>query len=90
MIHIHQGGLLLITAIVWKDFEFYNFTGFHIYFNDDAMEEICHMQAWTLGLGETVSLSLKLSVSFSKLFLNLQARFRKYPNQRNQLHLTSL
>ncbi|KAJ6600286.1 hypothetical protein DFH09DRAFT_1127960 [Mycena vulgaris] len=38
---------------LWNDFEFYNMTGFHIYFNDDAMEEICHMQAWTLGLGET-------------------------------------
>ncbi|KAJ7649341.1 hypothetical protein DFH06DRAFT_1270608 [Mycena polygramma] len=38
---------------LWNDFEFYNMTGFHIYFNDDTMEEICHMQAWTLGLGET-------------------------------------
>ncbi|KAJ7813859.1 hypothetical protein B0H14DRAFT_3112035 [Mycena olivaceomarginata] len=38
---------------LWNDFEFYNMTGFHIYFNDDTMEEICHIQAWTLGLGET-------------------------------------
>ncbi|KAJ7660887.1 hypothetical protein DFH06DRAFT_1400283 [Mycena polygramma] len=41
---------------LWNDFEFYNMTGFHIYFNDDTMEEICHMQAWTLGLGETQSI----------------------------------
>jgi hypothetical protein len=45
-----------LNSAVWNDFEFYNMTGFHIYFNDDTMEEICHMQAWTLGLGETVSL----------------------------------
>lgn len=30
-------------------------TGFYVYFNDDAMEEVAHMQAWTLGIGETVS-----------------------------------
>ncbi|KAJ7028773.1 hypothetical protein C8F04DRAFT_1212107 [Mycena alexandri] len=41
---------------LWNDFEFYNMTGIpYYYFNDDAMEEICHMQAWTLGLGETVN-----------------------------------
>jgi len=35
------------------DFEFYNMTGFYLHFNDKAMEQICHMQAWTLGMGET-------------------------------------
>ncbi|KAF9457213.1 hypothetical protein BDZ94DRAFT_1176031 [Collybia nuda] len=39
---------------LWNDFEFYNMTGFYVYFNDDALEEIVHIQAWTLGLGETV------------------------------------
>ncbi|KAF9473550.1 hypothetical protein BDN70DRAFT_964836 [Pholiota conissans] len=38
---------------LFDDFEFYNMSGFHLYFNDDSMEEICHMQAWTLGVGET-------------------------------------
>ena len=44
----------LTTFAVWDNFEFYNMTGVHFFFNDDSMEEICHMQAWTLGLGETV------------------------------------
>lgn len=35
-------------------------TGFHVYFNDDAMEEVVHIQAWTLGIGETVSIALLL------------------------------
>lgn len=29
-------------------------TGFYVYFNDDSMEELVHIQAWTLGIGETV------------------------------------
>ena len=40
--------------LVWDDFQFYNALGFHIYFNDDAMEKVVHIQAWTLGIGETV------------------------------------
>jgi hypothetical protein len=40
---------------VWNDFEFYNLVGFSVYFNDDAMEKVVHIQAWTLGIGETVS-----------------------------------
>lgn len=47
---------------VWKDFEFYNLTGFHVFFNDNIMEEVVHIQAWTLGLGETVNPLLKFSV----------------------------
>ena len=41
-------------VLVWNKFQFYNATGFHVYFNDDAMEKIVHIQAWTLGIGETV------------------------------------
>ncbi|KAF7984115.1 hypothetical protein HWV62_16736 [Athelia sp. TMB] len=52
---------------LWKDFEFYNFTGFHVYFNDDAMEEICHMQAWTLGLGETARFHNHSDKSFCEI-----------------------
>lgn len=37
----------------FKGFEFYNMTGFHVYFDDDAMDRVVHIQAWTLGLGET-------------------------------------
>ncbi|KAJ7107338.1 hypothetical protein C8R44DRAFT_637345 [Mycena epipterygia] len=52
---------------LWNDFEFYNMTGFHIYFNDDAMEEICHMQAWTLGLGETARFHNHSDKSFCEI-----------------------
>ncbi|KAI0084960.1 hypothetical protein BDY19DRAFT_987261 [Irpex rosettiformis] len=48
-----EGGL-------WNDFQFFNATGYHVYFNDDAMEKVVHIQAWTLGLGETVLLSFVL------------------------------
>ncbi|KZV82026.1 hypothetical protein EXIGLDRAFT_844120 [Exidia glandulosa HHB12029] len=41
------------TSGLWNDFEFYNASGFHIYFNDDWMDRIVHIQAWTLGIGET-------------------------------------
>ncbi|KAI6025448.1 hypothetical protein EDC04DRAFT_240280 [Pisolithus marmoratus] len=37
----------------FKDFEFYNMTGFYVYFDDEAMDQVVHIQAWTLGLGET-------------------------------------
>ncbi|KAI0031185.1 hypothetical protein K488DRAFT_79220 [Vararia minispora EC-137] len=37
----------------FDDFEFYNALGFHLYFNDDRMEKLAHIQAWTLGIGET-------------------------------------
>ncbi|KAI8970758.1 hypothetical protein BD414DRAFT_233610 [Trametes punicea] len=39
----------------WDGFEFYNMRGFHVYFGDDSLEKLCHVQLWTLGLGETVS-----------------------------------
>lgn len=39
---------------VWNDFQFFNVTGFHVYFNDDDLEKVVHIQAWTLGLSETV------------------------------------
>ncbi|PVF95724.1 hypothetical protein CPB86DRAFT_787734 [Serendipita vermifera] len=42
-------------ARLWDKFEFYNMTGFHVHFNDYTMEPICHWQAWTLGIGETVN-----------------------------------
>ncbi|KAJ6503795.1 hypothetical protein C8R45DRAFT_1185748 [Mycena sanguinolenta] len=56
-----------LNSTVWNDFEFYNMTGFYIYFNDDTMEEICHMQAWTLGIGETVSIHNHSDRSFCEI-----------------------
>jgi len=46
---------IVIATSDFKGFEFYNMTGFHVYFDDDAMDRVVHIQAWTLGLGETVS-----------------------------------
>lgn len=42
--------------VVWNGFEFYNLSGFHIFFSDDALDKICHVQLWTLGIGETASI----------------------------------
>ncbi|KAI0689663.1 hypothetical protein BC835DRAFT_1418344 [Cytidiella melzeri] len=38
---------------LWNNFQFFNATGFHVYFNDDAVEKVVQIQAWTLGVGET-------------------------------------
>jgi len=38
---------------LWNDFEFYNMTGIYFFFHDNSTHDICHMQAWTLGIGET-------------------------------------
>ncbi|KAJ7175097.1 hypothetical protein C8R43DRAFT_1057751 [Mycena crocata] len=54
-------------AVLWNGFEFYNMTGYHIYFDDDAMAEICHMQAWTLGLGETARFHNHADKSFCEI-----------------------
>lgn len=35
-------------------------TGFYVYFNDDLLEEVVHIQAWTLDMGETVSIDLEV------------------------------
>jgi hypothetical protein len=55
--------LLANFHAVWNDFEFYNLVGFYVYFND-SMDEVVHIQAWTLGIGETVRnfLGLKMIV----------------------------
>ncbi|KAI8970759.1 hypothetical protein BD414DRAFT_427330 [Trametes punicea] len=41
----------------WNGYEFYNMRGFHVYFGDDSFDKVCHIQLWTLGLGETVGCS---------------------------------
>ncbi|KAF7354079.1 Aldos-2-ulose dehydratase [Mycena venus] len=50
---------------LWNGFEFYNMTGFHIHFNDGV--EICHMQAWTLGRGETARFHNHTDKSFCEI-----------------------
>ena len=67
----------------WDGFEFYNMTGFHVFFGDDTMDKVCHIQLWTLGLYETVSNSTQSKVSnlnqadlWIPLACTLQARFR--------------
>ncbi|KAL0570157.1 hypothetical protein V5O48_011812 [Marasmius crinis-equi] len=51
----------------WDDFEFYNMTGFHVFFGDDAMEKICHVQLWTLGLGETARFHIHDTIPFCEI-----------------------
>ncbi|KAL6304158.1 hypothetical protein BKA93DRAFT_785315 [Sparassis latifolia] len=52
---------------LWNDFEFYNMTGFYVYFNDDAMQRVVHIQAWTLGIGETARFHNHTDKSFCEI-----------------------
>ncbi|KAF7292250.1 hypothetical protein MIND_01252400 [Mycena indigotica] len=51
----------------WDKFEFYNMSGFQLVFGDDAMEKICHVQLWTLGLGETARFHIHDTVPFCEI-----------------------
>lgn len=51
---------------LWDDFEFYNLVGFYVYFND-SMDEVVHIQAWTLGIGETARFHNHSEVSFCEI-----------------------
>lgn len=51
----------------WDDFEFYNITGFHVYFGDGAMDKICHIQLWTLGLYETARFHVHDTIPFCEI-----------------------
>ncbi|EJD41029.1 hypothetical protein AURDEDRAFT_169814 [Auricularia subglabra TFB-10046 SS5] len=51
----------------WDDFEFYNMTGFHVYFGDGAMDKICHIQLWTLGLYETARFHVHDTIPFCEI-----------------------
>ncbi|KAG8679652.1 hypothetical protein FRC09_018823 [Ceratobasidium sp. 395] len=35
------------------DWPFYNLVGYHVLYDDDSLTNFCHIQAWTLGIGET-------------------------------------
>ncbi|KAG6902174.1 hypothetical protein C0995_003456 [Termitomyces sp. Mi166 len=52
---------------LWNNFEFYNVTGFHVHFNDDTFDSVVHMQAWTLGLGETARFHDHTDKSFCEI-----------------------
>ncbi|KAH9885080.1 hypothetical protein C8Q73DRAFT_718341 [Cubamyces lactineus] len=51
----------------WDGFEFYNMTGFHVFFGDDAMDKVCHIQLWTLGLYETARFHIHDTVPFCEI-----------------------
>ncbi|KAJ8082437.1 hypothetical protein PM082_008292 [Marasmius tenuissimus] len=51
----------------WSKFEFYNATGFHVSFNDDSFDNVVHIQAWTLGLGETARFHNHAKKSFCEI-----------------------
>ncbi|KAK1231003.1 hypothetical protein PQX77_005890 [Marasmius sp. AFHP31] len=51
----------------WNEFEFYNVTGFHVFFNDDSFDNVVHIQAWTLGLGETARFHNHTDKSFCEI-----------------------
>ncbi|TDL21830.1 hypothetical protein BD410DRAFT_789214 [Rickenella mellea] len=55
------------TSGLWNGFEFFNATGFHIRFNDSPMGEIVHVQAWTLGIGETARFHNHSDVAFCEI-----------------------
>ncbi|KAF8600871.1 hypothetical protein BDV93DRAFT_558972 [Ceratobasidium sp. AG-I] len=37
------------------DWPFYNAVGFHVLYDDDSLTNFCHIQAWTLGQGQTAA-----------------------------------
>ncbi|EJD34921.1 hypothetical protein AURDEDRAFT_154969 [Auricularia subglabra TFB-10046 SS5] len=51
----------------WDGFEFYNMTGFHVFFGDGAMDKICHIQLWTLGLYETARFHIHDTIPFCEI-----------------------
>jgi hypothetical protein len=57
---------------LWDDFQFNNMTGFHLHFNDDLLQEICHIQLWTLGIGETARFHNHYEKSFCEIHMCLK------------------
>ncbi|KAG5730224.1 hypothetical protein E4T56_gene11637 [Termitomyces sp. T112] len=54
---------------LWNDFEFYNVTGFNVCFNNYPWEHVVHIQAWTLGLGETARFHNHSELPFCEIHL---------------------
>ncbi|KAH7105160.1 hypothetical protein BKA62DRAFT_438542 [Auriculariales sp. MPI-PUGE-AT-0066] len=55
----------------WDGLQFFNATGFSIYFGDDSMELICHTQAWTCGLYETAKFHIHDRINFGEIHMTL-------------------
>ncbi|KAI9065003.1 hypothetical protein FKP32DRAFT_1675136 [Trametes sanguinea] len=51
----------------WNGFEFYNMTGFHVHFGDDTLDKLCHIQLWTLGMGETARFHIHDTQPFGEI-----------------------
>ncbi|KAG8745036.1 hypothetical protein FRC10_009010 [Ceratobasidium sp. 414] len=46
---------------------FYNLVGYHILYDDDSLTNFCHIQAWTLGVGETAAFHNHSDKSFCEI-----------------------
>ncbi|RDX48488.1 hypothetical protein OH76DRAFT_1483853 [Lentinus brumalis] len=51
----------------FKDLEFYNLTGFHVRYNDDSDEHVCHIQGWTAAVGVSAGFHNHTDQSFCEL-----------------------
>ncbi|KAJ3876870.1 hypothetical protein F5051DRAFT_453502 [Lentinula edodes] len=51
----------------FKDLEFYNLTGFHVRYDDDSDEQLCHMQLWTAGVGVSAGFHNHLGEPFCEI-----------------------
>ncbi|KAG8679643.1 hypothetical protein FRC09_018828, partial [Ceratobasidium sp. 395] len=50
---IPKHGQILTLSNIGFDWPFYNLVGYHVLYDDDSLTNFCHIQAWTLGVGET-------------------------------------
>lgn len=46
---------------------FYNAVGFHVLYDDDSLTNLCHIQAWTLGQGQTAAFHNHEDKSFCEI-----------------------
>jgi len=49
------------------DWEFYNLVGYHVLYDDDSLTNFCHIQAWTLEIGETAAFHNHDTKSFCEI-----------------------
>ncbi|KAG9118789.1 hypothetical protein FRC07_006523 [Ceratobasidium sp. 392] len=49
------------------DWPFYNLVGYHVLYDDDSLTNFCHIQAWTLGIGETAAFHNHDTKSFCEI-----------------------
>ncbi|KAI0760588.1 hypothetical protein C8Q74DRAFT_1319566 [Fomes fomentarius] len=51
----------------FKGLEFYNLVGFHVRYNDDSDEKVCHIQAWTAGVGVSAGFHNHVDQNFCEI-----------------------